>query len=201
MGTYLSFLEKYKRIGVKKRGLTITVSGLTGSGKDTVAKAIARAFKLKFINAGDIQRRFAKKNKLQIDKAAAILPAQVDYQMDRQTLKLAMKGGYVISGRLAGWVAGDFADCRILVYCPKDIRVRRVSLRDNLTLKEAIKKVARRDREDKKRYKKLYRVNLDDKNIYNLIVNNGGPTIEEVKESAVKGVKNFLRKKYDQRKK
>jgi cytidylate kinase len=201
MGTYLKFLEKYEKKNIKKNGLTIAVSGLTGSGKDTVAKAISRAFNLKLINAGDIQRQFAKKNKIQVDKASAILPARIDYQMDRQTLNLARQGGYVISGRLSGWVAGDFADCRVLVHCPKNIRVKRISLRDGLSLSEAKTKVTRRDGEDKKRYKKLYRVNLDDKSIYNLIVNNGGPTIKEVKKSAVKNVKKFLKQKYDRRKK
>lgn len=97
MGTYIKYLKKFER-PIKKRGLTITVTGLTGSGKSTIAEAIARAFKLKTFNAGDFQRKFAQQKKITLDLASKILPKAIDYEMDKTILKLAIHGGYVLTG-------------------------------------------------------------------------------------------------------
>lgn len=201
MGTYLKFLKKYESRRVKKRGLTITVSGLAGSGKDTVAKEIARVFKLKFVNAGDIQRKFAEKEKISLPDSSKKLPAEVDYQMDLQTLKLAVRGGYVIAARLAGWVAGDFADCRIFIRCPQKIRIQRVMKRDCLPLNQAIKMIKERDIDDQKRYWRLYKINLKNKKIYDLIIDNNKSTLKELKRKTIQAVKKFLKEKYEKRKK
>jgi len=195
MGTYLNFFKKYASPGVKKSGLTITVSGLAGSGKDTVAKEIARVFKLKFVNAGDIQRVFAKKQKISLSDSSKKLPTEVDYQMDLQTLKLAVRGGYVIAGRLAGWVAGDFADCRILVQCPQKIRIQRVMKRDCLPLNQAIKMIKERDVADQKRYWRLYKINLKNKKIYDLVINNYKITIPQLKKKTIKLLKKIFKEK------
>jgi len=194
MGTYLKILEKYEKSTAKKRGLTITVSGLSVSGKDTIAKEIAHHFKLKFINTGDIIRKFAKEKGISLKGATRILPAKIDLIADRQILDLAIKGGYVIAGRLAGWAAGDFSDCKIFVDCKKSVRVKRLSNRNNLTLSQAQKALAQRDGRDQERYKQLYGVSLRQKKIYDLIVDNNKQGIEEIKKKTIQMLRKFLKK-------
>ncbi|MBL7141870.1 cytidylate kinase family protein [Patescibacteria group bacterium] len=201
MGTYLKFLKKYEKAVIRKKGLTITVSGFAASGKDTIAKEIARYFKLEFINAGDILRKFARKRKISLGKASKTLPAKVDHFIDEQMLKTAMKGGYVIAGRLAGWVAGDFSDCKIFIDCRKSVRIKRLSQRNNLTLSQAREMIERRDDGDQKRYQQLYGINLRQKKIYDLMVDNNKEGISEIKKKAIQMIKNFLKNKYDRRKK
>ncbi len=68
--TYLKFLEPYEEQlskKIKKKGLTITVSGISGAGKTDGAKAIARAFKFRYVSAGKILRSIAKKRKMSLN--------------------------------------------------------------------------------------------------------------------------------------
>ncbi len=195
MGIYLESLEKIKKANVKKRGLTITVSGLAASGKDTIAKEIARCFNLKFVNAGDILRRFAKEKKVSLARASGILPAKIDYFTDEQMLKIAMRGNCVIASRLAAWVAGDFADCKIFINCRKSIRIKRLALRNNLTLIQARKMVGQRDNGDQRRYRRLYGVNLRQRKIYDLIIDNNRRGIEILKKRTIQMLRKFLKNK------
>ncbi|MFN3301989.1 MAG: (d)CMP kinase [Patescibacteria group bacterium] len=192
MGTYIKYLKKFEK-PFKKKGLTITISGLSGSGKSTVAEIIAKEFKLKIFSAGDIQRKFASQRKISIYESSIIRPKKIDYEMDKTLLNLAMKGGYVLIGRLAAWVAGDWADCKIYVNCQKKIRAKRVAKRDNLTFKEALIKITKRDEADKKRYWDLYRINIDKKKIFDIFIDNSKPTLKELKRETIKKVKKFLK--------
>lgn len=194
MGTYIKYLKKFER-PTRKKGLTITVTGLAGSGKSTIAEAIAKAFKLKTFNAGDFQRKFAQQKKIALDQAAKILPKKIDYQMDKTVLEKARLGSYVLTGRLAAWTAGDWADCKVYVDCQKKIRVLRVARRDNLTIKAATKKVRERDQADIRRYQKLYRINVNQRNIYDLFFKNDQPGIAKIKREAVNKIKKFLKNK------
>jgi len=191
MGTYIKYLKKFEQ-PVKKRGLTITVTGLSGSGKSTIAEAIAKAFKLKTFNAGDLQRKFARQKKITLDQASKILPKEIDYQMDKAVLEKAIRGGYVLTGRLSAWTAGDWADCKVFVDCQKRIRIIRIARRDNLTIKEATKKVNQRDQADIKRYRKLYKINVNQRSIYDLFIKNNKPGREKIKKETVKKVKDYL---------
>jgi cytidylate kinase len=195
MGTYIDYLKKFEK-PVKKRGLTITVSGFSGSGKSTVAEVIAKAFKLKIFNAGDVLRRFASQKKISLSDASKIRPKEIDYQMDRMLLESAMKGGYVLVGRLSAWVAGDFADCKIFVNCQKKIRAKRVAKRDKMTLREALTKITQRDEYDQKQYKKLYNLDLKNRKIFDLTINNNRSGLQRLKKEIVKKVKQFLKRKY-----
>lgn len=195
MKTYLKFLEpleKELKKKIKKRGLTITVSGSSGSGKSTGAKAIAKAFNLRYITAGKIQRSIARKKGIPLEEQVKLRGPEVDYEMDRRNLEFAMKGKVVIDARLSGWCAGDWADVRIFYDCPLEIRAKRVAKRDCIPLEEALENIKRRDEEDNKKYKELYGIDAFDKSIYDFIIDNKNLTIDEAKTLPVKLVKNFL---------
>lgn len=195
MGTYIKYLKKFEK-PFKKKGLTITLTGLSGSGKSTIAEAVAKFFKLKIFSAGDLQRKFASQKGISIYQSSLIRPKRIDYEMDKKLLKLAMKGNYVLVGRLSAWVAGTWADCKIFIDCQKKIRARRVAKRDNLTFKEALKKITQRDEADQKRYQKLYGLNLKEKKVFDLIIKNNREGIERIKKEVIQKIKNFLNKKY-----
>ena len=64
MRTYIKFLEPYEKElskKIRKKGLTITVSGVSGSGKSTVAKTIVKEFGLRHVHSGKIFREEAEK--------------------------------------------------------------------------------------------------------------------------------------------
>jgi len=195
--TYIKFLEPYEKElskKIKKKGLTITVSGNAGSGKSLGSKSIAKALKLKHVEAGEILRKVAKIKKISLVKMSEIRKPEIDYEMDRRNLELAMERDVVLNGRLTGWVAGDWADVKIFYECSLDVRAKRVAKRDNITIEEAKKSLKKRDEEDHEKYQKLYGIDSYDKSIYDIIINNEKLTLEEAKVVPVKLVKEFLQK-------
>ncbi len=194
--TYIKFLESYEEKlskKIKKKGLTITVSGKSGSGKSLGAMAIAKALKLKYVSAGQILRDIAKKKGINIIKMSEIREPEIDHEMDRQTLKLAMEGNVVLDGRLTGWAAGDWADVKIYYVCSMKVKAERVAERDNTSVEESEKMITKRDKEDHKKYYELYGINSYDESIYDIIINNEKLTKKEAEVVPVKLVKNFLK--------
>jgi cytidylate kinase len=194
--TFIKFLEEYEKElskKIRKKGLTITVSGLSGSGKSTGARAIARALNLKNVSAGEILRQIAREKKMNLLEIVKIRQPEIDYEMDRRTLKLAMEGNMVLDGRLTGWVAGDWADIKIFYECSLSIRAERVAKRDNITSEKAREVLQKRDEEDHKIYQNLYGIDSYDKSIYDIVINNEKLTEREAKTIPVKLVKKFLR--------
>lgn len=198
MKTYLKLLEgleKELEKKIKKRGLTITVSGSSGSGKTTGAKAIAKALNLKYVSAGEIQRNIAKERGISLEEQVKLRSAEVDHEMDRRNLEFAMKGNVVIDARLSGWCAGDWADVKIFYDCPIEVRAARTAKRNGISIEKAIENIKKRDEEDNKKYKTLYGIDAFDKSIYDFVIDNKKLTKDEAKTVPVKLIKEFLRKK------
>lgn len=196
MGTYISKLKDFEKgLNLKKKGITITVSGKTGVGKTVISKTLAKIFKLKHVSAGDIFRAEAKRRKLALEEFSKIREPEIDIELDKRTLELAKKGNVVLNGRLTGWVAGDNADIRIWVKAPMRLKAKRVAKRDKLTIKEAKEKIKKRDEYDAKVYKKLYGIDINDTSIYNLIITNGDIPLEKLKKLVVSKVKKLLGEK------
>jgi cytidylate kinase len=198
MKTYLSFLYPYEKKlekRLKKKGLTITVSGLTGSGKTTGAKAIAKALNLKYYEAGSIQKSLAKKKKITLEEQVKTRSKEVDYRIDKKTLELAIRGNCVLVGRLTGWAAGKWADVRIFYDAPFNVRAERVAKREGISLEEAKRKVKFRDFEDRRKYEEAYGIDLKDKSIYDIVFDNSKVSLEKSKRLIVKLVKDFLKRR------
>lgn len=193
--TFIKFLEGYEEElseKIKKRGLTVTVSGLSGSGKSTGAKAIAQSLNLKYVSAGEILRQVAKDKKIKLIDIVKSRKPEIDYEMDRRTLELAMGGNVVLDGRLTGWVAGDWADIKIFYECSLNIRAERVARRDDITPEKAEEVLQKRDEEDHNVYQKLYGIDSYDKSIYDIVINNEKLIKKEAKIVPVRLVKQFL---------
>src|SRR5207237_2285903 len=85
----------------------ITISGLPGSGKTTVARLVAQALGLEHVYAGDVFRRQAGAAGLTLAEYAR--RAESDHSIDRRLDDImrarAKRGNAVLEGRLAAFVA------------------------------------------------------------------------------------------------
>jgi cytidylate kinase len=193
MATYIEKLKDFeKQLDVKKEGLTITVSGLSGSGKSTIGEAIAKAFNLELKSMGDIFRELAKEKGMPLEEFSKVRSEEDDIMLDKKTLELSKKGNIVLIGRLTGWVAGDNADVKIWVNCDENVRIKRVAKRENISEEEARRKIEERDGADAKRYEELYGVDVNDKSIYDILFDNTDATYEEAITKPVEAVKELL---------
>ena len=192
---FLKPLEKNIARTVRKKGLTVTVSGLSKTGKSTIAKSISRALNLRYVSAGEIQRQLARENGISLEKQVRTRKAGVDYTMDRRSLEFAMRGGVLIDARLSGWVAGDWSDARIFVKCSLTDRAERLAKDERISVKAAKESIRKRDSDDSRRYKQIYGIDQTDESIYDIVLDNSRMTLREAKTVPVKFVKELLKVK------
>ncbi|RLI96652.1 MAG: cytidylate kinase [Candidatus Aenigmatarchaeota archaeon] len=193
--TYLDFLKKYEdsltKGGMTKNGPIITVSGVSGSGKsESVGIILDMLNGFRRVYAGGVFRRLAEEKGLSVEEFSNTRPEDVDYELDRWMLKESIPGNVVLDARLAAWVAGDWADVRILVRCPLDIRAKRVASREGLSEPDARNRLERRDSQDNKRYRDLYGVDVEDEKVYTHVIDNDG-TIQELREELSDAISSF----------
>jgi cytidylate kinase len=150
----------------------ITIGGLHGTGKSSVADRISKAFNLRRVSAGIIFRRLAEEKGLTLEEFSRV--AEQDEEIDRlldDTLKKeAGKGNAVIDGQLAAWMAGEHADFKIQLTAPLDVRVERISERDGTDYEYAKRETIAREGSESARYKEFYGVDISDLSIYDLIL-------------------------------
>ncbi|MBR9678176.1 MAG: AAA family ATPase [Nanoarchaeota archaeon] len=193
MGTFIKKLEKFD--GPKNEALTITVSGLAGSGKTTIAQILAKETGLEYVTAGKLFRDKAKQEGMTLEKFSATRNPKVDLELDKKMLELARKGGVVLDGRITSWTAGTHAQVRIYIKGDEQEIAVRVAKRDNKPFKQALRDVKRRNKTDVKTYKKIYGVNAQDQSIYHYVLDNSFPTYAEIKKLSLL-LSKILKKKF-----
>lgn len=171
--------------------LVITISGLHGTGKSTYASSVADEFSLRHISAGELFRQIAAEQKISLVELSR--EAEKNYKIDRlvddRTGIEIKKGQIVVDGLLAGWMARGCIALKIYLSAPYETRICRIASRDGLTYPEAERLTVLRERVERRRFKKLYDIDIDDLSIYDLILNTSLLSIE----SNIKVIKSFVR--------
>lgn len=146
-----SFIPKYR---------IITVSGKIAAGTSTLSKNLIRLLGWKHINFGAIQREYDRKHGINENKQGAIArPDDHEREMEAMGEKILKENKNIIyEAWLAGFLARGYKDVlKVLLVCSHDdIRVDRVANRDNLTIEDAKDWIKQREKENEKKWKKLY---------------------------------------------
>ena len=152
--------------------VVITISGPHGSGKSTFAKEIAQALQLKYVSSGKTFRRLAKENGCDLEEFSKKCERDrlIDEKIDQITIDEAKKGNVILEGQLAAWMAKDFSNFNIYVTASFDTRVKRIAKRDGISFKEASKETKTRTRSEINRFKRMYKVDISNTEIYDIIL-------------------------------
>jgi len=175
-------------------GPVITISGPHGTGKSTYAKALAEAFHLRYVSAGELFRDLARQRGVTLEdfsQMAAENPA-VDKIIDERTKAEAEKGGVVIDAQLGGWMVKELADVKVLIVAPDDVRFRRIATRDGISIEEARKQTLAREAFQRQRYEKYYGIDVTDLSIYDVKVDTGDCPLEKAKSMVIESVRRQL---------
>jgi cytidylate kinase len=176
-------------------GLVVTIGGPHGTGKSTYARMIARQFKLRYISAGQLFRELAREKGVSLEelgKQAATSP-EIDRLIDERSAEEAQKGGAVIEGQLAAWMAKDVAQVRIYLKAPDEDRVARIANRDHLNYEVARRQTLERERIQRERYKRYYGINIDDLALYNIVIDTGNRSVESTCAELMSRIREMLR--------
>ena len=154
--------------------MLITVSGPAGSGKSTLARSLADALDYDHVSGGDIFRSLAEERgmtPLELNKAAET-DDQIDRDLDRRLRDIAAeRDDLVLESRLAGWMAGEYADIKLWLTAPLDVRADRIAQRENKPFQQARTETEERSESEAQRYNDYYDIDFDDLSIYDLAIN------------------------------
>jgi len=175
--------------------MIICISGFHGTGKTTVGKKVSERLNLDYYSTGQAFRDLAKEYEMNLEdfsKYAENHP-KIDKELDRKIIEMSHKKDEIVfESLLSGYLLKEKADRSILLKAPLDVRVKRMVERDNSDFEEKLKETKIREKSEIQRFIDLYDIDLTDKtlrnNVFDLIIDTGNLSIEEVVEKII----NFL---------
>ncbi|MEF8871647.1 MAG: AAA family ATPase [Haloarculaceae archaeon] len=154
--------------------MLITVSGPGGSGKSTLAATLADRLGYDHLSGGDIFREIAAErdlSPLELNKLAEE-DDQIDRDLDHRLRSTARDSDdLVLESRLAGWMAGDYADLRLWLDAPIEVRATRIAEREEKPVDQAREETQARPDSEALRYEEYYGIDIHDRSIYDLVIN------------------------------
>ena len=177
-------------------GLVIAVSGLPGSGKTTLAKALARSLGLRYVSLGRVFRAIARERGVTVEELSLIAESDpsIDKEIDDLSVREAVKGCVVIDGHLSAWILKDRAHLKLLVTAPLDIRVERVARRDGKPLSKALSEVRVREESERRRFLKFYGIDINDLSVFDVIISTYKFGVDEVIDIALTAARAVIKR-------
>ncbi|MBC7081497.1 MAG: AAA family ATPase [Thermoplasmatales archaeon] len=170
----------------------ITIGGLPGAGTTTVARMLAEKTGMAYINAGEIYRDIADRKDMSLldfEKYSEAHP-EIDVEIDKRQEEILRKGNVVVEGRLSGWIAHlkKIPAIKIWLECDENERIRRIVEREGGEFAEKRKETKEREESESRRYKKFYGIDLNDKSIYDIVIDTSSIPPEEVLKKIIEKI-------------
>src|SRR6056297_1333962 len=173
--------------------MNIVFSGLHGTGKSTIAKLVADAFKFKSYSTGMAFRSLAEENNMSLEEFSEFAEGNldIDKQLDEKIKRIAKNArengqNYVFDGQLPAYILQDLSDFNIYLKCETQTRIKRMSKRDDQSLEDKKRETLVREKSEQERFEKLYDIDvLDPKSImetFHLILDTTETSISKVFE-------------------
>jgi predicted cytidylate kinase len=176
-------------IDVYNDRVLITISGLPGSGKTTVARLVAKALGLEHVYAGDIFRRQAEAHGMSLQEYVrrAETNHSIDRALDEQMRRRAAQGNAVLEGRLAAFMAEEAGVSALRVFLDADegVRAARIAGREGGDAAARQRETQVREASDARRYQEIYGVDYHDRSKYDLVLATDGRTPEDLASEIV----------------
>lgn len=161
--------------------MLITISGTPGAGKGTVAKLLARKYKVKHYSIGDIRRQVAIDRGMTLEEFNHYGETHrwTDLEPDAWAAKQAKKNPRgIYDGRMMWLMIPQsvkvFLECSLKVGAERIAghkHAKRKHEADITSPQKALLALRRRITSDTRRYRMLYRVNIFDPRHYDIVVN------------------------------
>ncbi|PIT84407.1 cytidylate kinase [Candidatus Micrarchaeota archaeon CG10_big_fil_rev_8_21_14_0_10_45_29] len=166
----------------------IAISGLSGSGKNTVGRIVA-----KMLNWGVVEPTFKDLAKsegisLQEFQKKAMQDFEIDLKFDDELRAQCKEGKVVVTTWLGPWmVQGN--PFRVWLDVSLDVRAKRVAGREKQGAGEALTSISRRDSENKERYLKVYGINILEHEGFDLILDANLDSAQELAKKIAEAYK------------
>jgi cytidylate kinase len=151
--------------------LIITISGLSGSGKTTVAKALSENLNYKFVSAGEAFRQLAHEHCMNLQRFNILAESnqEIDRMIDERQVEIVSRyKNVVFEGRLSGRVVNG--DLKVWLKASLAERVKRIAMREQKSYEQALNETRSRENSEAKRYLEIYNIDIFDLDTYDLVV-------------------------------
>lgn len=187
-----------------KRKIILCISGMSGCGKSTVAKKIAKKYRLHYFSGGDALKALAleagfksvvkgwweSKEGMRFLKKRT-LDFSFDKKIDEKLLEWAKQGDVVLDSWTMPWLLKS--GFKIWLEASSEERSRRIAHRDGINVEKALAALKAKDTKTKTIYKKLYGFNLgEDFSPFDVILDVNGLIPEEVFKTLTHVIDNML---------
>ena len=178
--------------------MLITISGLPGSGKTTVARLVAEQLGLEHVYAGDLFRRQAAARGLSLEEYArrAETDHSIDRALDEQMQARAARDEAVLEGRLAAFMADAARRPALKVFldAPERVRAARIVAREGGAAEARLQETQAREASDARRYREIYGFDYHDRSRYDLVLSTDGRAPEELAGEIVRAARERFRR-------
>jgi len=164
--------------------VTITIGGTPGSGKSTVAKLLEDKLGIRYVYSGMIFRDIARKYDMSLEEFGKYCEEnrEIDKELDDRQLEILREGDVILEGRLAGWLAylNNIPAFKVAIVADLETRAKRIVNREKGSIEKRKKEILHREKSEATRYKNYYNIDLKDNSIYDLVIDSGDKTPEEI---------------------
>jgi len=174
--------------------MIITISGIAGSGKSTVAKLLAKKLNYNHYSIGDFMREIAKERNislLELSKQAEE-DKTIDKELDKKQIELGKtEDNFVIDSRLGFHFIKDskkiFLDVNLNEAAKRILKEKRQH-EQYKDIQESIEKIKKRIKSEDKRYRGYYNLHYHDRKNYDLVIDTTELKPEEIVDEILKTI-------------
>ncbi|MBX8631891.1 MAG: cytidylate kinase family protein [Thermoplasmata archaeon] len=174
--------------------MIITVSGPAGSGKTTLASLLSGKLGCSLISTGSIFRRIASDRGMSVVELniAAEEDEGIDRELDRRVVAEAISlPCCVVEGRLSCHMMrlSNVSAFSVYLDAPAETRIERISRRDGIDRQKAAQETFRREESERRRYLKIYGIDISDLSCYSMVINSADLPPESIAEMVMARVR------------
>lgn len=156
--------------------MRITISGPPGSGKTTACSKLSEILGLKAVVFGKIFRELAAEKNLSLVELGAIAEQDpsIDKMIDSRILDIARENeDIILESRLSAYMCSrnKIPAFKVYIDASPEVRISRIGVREGETFEDAYAKTVERQKSEAKRYKMYYDIDIEDRSVYDLIIN------------------------------
>ena len=177
--------------------MRITISGPPGSGKSTACSKLTERLGLESVIFGKIFRQLAAEKNLSLGELGELAEKDpsIDKMIDSRILEIARANeNIILESRLSAYMCArnGIPAFKVYIDASPEVRMARIGVREGETVEEACAKTLDRQRSEAKRYKMYYDIDIEDKSVYDFIINTDDLDPDQVVEKIIEaaGVSN-----------
>ena len=145
--------------------VVIVISGQPGCGSTTTGKLLSEKLSINFFSVGhyfkSLDRGRETERSVKIWKSPAGMQLQFKKKgnlnyIEELQIALAKSGSIIIESKLGIRFLQDYADIKVWLKAPIEVRAKRVAKRDNIPLSKAVKILREKEKIERSNFRKIY---------------------------------------------